>query len=178
VVALEGTHTEVEWMIGQLAAQWGREGIAAPDVVRDQAAAPHWQRLVEFALAPGHSNGDPTLTVKICVQPSAILNTIRELFWLQPGVSLQSHAGNGVIWARLPLAQPQEWRELLDGRLRGPVAAVGGSLTVVSYPAGLDLSARDVWGPPGGAAPLMRIIKQQLDPQGLLNPGRFFLENS
>jgi len=178
VVALEGTRTEVEWMIGQLAAQWSREGIAAPDVVRDQAAAPHWQRLTEFAVAPGHSNGAPTLTVKICVQPSATLNTIRELFWLQPGVSLQSHAGNGVIWARLPLTQPREWRALLDGRLRGPVAAVGGSLTVVSYPAGLDLTARDVWGPPGGAAPLMRIVKQQFDPQGLLNPGRFFLENS
>jgi glycolate oxidase FAD binding subunit len=31
----------------------------------------------------------------------------------------------------------------------------------------------DVWGPPSAAFFLMRRIKQQFDPKGLMNPGRF-----
>jgi glycolate oxidase FAD binding subunit len=31
----------------------------------------------------------------------------------------------------------------------------------------------DVWGPPPATLSLMRGLKQQFDPHGLLNPGRF-----
>ncbi len=31
----------------------------------------------------------------------------------------------------------------------------------------------DVWGHVGGAFPLMKSLKETLDPQGILNPGRF-----
>jgi glycolate oxidase FAD binding subunit len=31
----------------------------------------------------------------------------------------------------------------------------------------------DTWGNPGDALPLMRAVKQQFDPRGTLNPGRF-----
>jgi glycolate oxidase FAD binding subunit len=46
-----------------------------------------------------------------------------------------------------------------------------GSVVVVR--AADDLKrAVDVWGPAGDALPVMRAIKQQFDPDGLLNPGR------
>ena len=34
-------------------------------------------------------------------------------------------------------------------------------------------SGTDVWGPTSSTLPLMRKIKQQFDPRGILNPGRF-----
>ena len=37
----------------------------------------------------------------------------------------------------------------------------------------VDLTGRDLWGPPGDGAAVMRAIKDRFDPQGLLNPGRF-----
>jgi glycolate oxidase FAD binding subunit len=43
----------------------------------------------------------------------------------------------------------------------------GGSLTI------LGRSKLDAWGSPGDALPLMRAVKEQLDPKGTLNPGRF-----
>ena len=51
--------------------------------------------------------------------------------------------------------------------LRAAVEQAGGSL-VIPGPSKLD-----AWGSPGDALPLMRAVKDQLDPKGTLNPGRF-----
>lgn len=46
-----------------------------------------------------------------------------------------------------------------------------GSLFVAHRPA--EVAQIDAWGNAGDALPLMRAVKQQLDPKGTLNPGRF-----
>ena len=57
-------------------------------------------------------------------------------------------------------------------RLRADAEKSSGSLMVLSAP--LEIKRRvDSWGDPGDALPLMRAVKQQLDPHGILNPGRF-----
>jgi len=57
-------------------------------------------------------------------------------------------------------------------RLRAAAERRGGTLVVLVGPE--DLKARlDVWGSPGDALPLFQRVKQQLDPQGTLSPGRF-----
>jgi glycolate oxidase FAD binding subunit len=57
-------------------------------------------------------------------------------------------------------------------RLRSQTEALGGTLVVLSCP--LEMKPRfDVWGSPGDALPLMQRVKQELDPAGTLNPGRF-----
>jgi glycolate oxidase FAD binding subunit len=177
VVGFEAGRAEVEGMVRQLTESWRAQG-GAPAVVRDEPATGHWDRLAQTASIAGDSPGTAILAVKICVKPSATLGTIHELLRIDGGAVIQSHAGNGVIHARLPLPQPDEARAVLCNQLRPCAAAAHGNLVVESFPAGLDFSARDVWGPTGDAAPLMRLLKQQFDPQGLLNPGRFIFENS
>jgi glycolate oxidase FAD binding subunit len=51
--------------------------------------------------------------------------------------------------------------------LRTTLERDGGSLVV------LGQSKLDAWGSPGDALPLMRAVKEQFDPKGTLNPGRF-----
>lgn len=51
--------------------------------------------------------------------------------------------------------------------LRTAMEQDGGSLTI------LGPSKLDAWGSPGDALTLMRAVKQQFDPKGTLNPGRF-----
>ncbi len=48
----------------------------------------------------------------------------------------------------------------------------GGSLIVLRCPTEMK-SRFDVWGPPSDAQPLFIKMKQQFDPKGTLNPGRF-----
>jgi glycolate oxidase FAD binding subunit len=62
------------------------------------------------------------------------------------------------------IAALREWREL--------VRAAGGHAVLERAP----LAVKDqvpVWDPPGAALRLMERIKSQLDPKGILNPGRF-----
>ena len=56
--------------------------------------------------------------------------------------------------------------------LRRELGPLQGRLTIESAP--LELKrACNVWGPGGPGARLMHNIKQQFDPQGILNPGRY-----
>jgi glycolate oxidase FAD binding subunit len=88
--------------------------------------------------------------------------------------ALAAHAGVGVIEAVLAGGEGvdatvvagvlTEWRTL--------VRAAGGQALVESAP--LAVKERvPVWDDPGPALRIMQRIKSQLDPAGLLNPGRF-----
>jgi glycolate oxidase FAD binding subunit len=55
--------------------------------------------------------------------------------------------------------------------LRDHFERSAGSLVVLHRPA--SMSALDAWGHAGDALPLMKAVKQQLDPKHTLNPGRF-----
>jgi glycolate oxidase FAD binding subunit len=56
--------------------------------------------------------------------------------------------------------------------LRSRVAQGGGALVVLQAPPEVK-EAVDVWGPAGDTMPIMRRIKEQFDPTGMMNPGRF-----
>ena len=53
------------------------------------------------------------------------------------------------------------------------VAEAGGSMVVLSHPGRDGWDRQAVWGPPGPAARVMQAVKDQLDPKGILNAGRY-----
>lgn len=56
--------------------------------------------------------------------------------------------------------------------LRTKLESSAGSLVILDCPRELK-NSMDVWGSPGDALPLMKNIKAQFDPTGVMNPGRF-----
>jgi glycolate oxidase FAD binding subunit len=88
------------------------------------------------------------------------------------GLEIAARAANGVVFfgARGALAPPAA-RELTD-RLREAAVARGGTLAVLQVAPELR-DGLDAWGPRGPELRLMQSIKTQLDPNGILNPGRF-----
>lgn len=165
VVGFEGTAPEVDWMVDEFASQWCRSGRGAPASMRGDDGLRLWSRLAEFP-----AGGDGALVVEIRVLPSATVEQIGLLLGAVPDASIEAHAGDGVIRARL--APPGDAAGLLD-RLREPVRAKGGSLVVLSHPPDVELGQRHVWGPPTATAGPMRAIKSRFDPKGILNPDRF-----
>ena len=87
------------------------------------------------------------------------------------GASLRGSAGAGVVYAGLRSGTPVDDVRASVDALRAACARHGGTCVVVDAPAGVK-AAVDVWGPVP-ALDLMRRVKDQLDPDHRLSPGRF-----
>ena len=76
-------------------------------------------------------------------------------------------ADSGLLFTEVPSADADTITAL-----RNELGPLQGRLTVESAPTELK-QACNVWGPSGPGARLMHNIKEQFDPQGILNPGRY-----
>jgi glycolate oxidase FAD binding subunit len=172
-IGLEGTQVEVDWMAGQLRKEWhelGIERIVAPS--RDNASE-LWQRLTDF---PAES--PETLLIKANLLPSAVTRFIEQLLVAAPAASIQAHAASGIVLARIPQLSGSDTTHLLTRQLQPLAMGSRGNVVVLSSPQGLEATRRLVWGGAGDDASLMQAVKNQFDPHGLLNPGRFIYTNA
>jgi glycolate oxidase FAD binding subunit len=89
-------------------------------------------------------------------------------------VAIVGEAGNGILRVALTGAiAPDVFASELVAPLRAALQGEGGSLVVERAPLPLK-GATDVWGPvPEMALGVMRRLKAEFDPLGILNPGRF-----
>jgi glycolate oxidase FAD binding subunit len=87
--------------------------------------------------------------------------------------AVTAHAGSGIVRAGY-LVGGATLESLRDGlrALRGQAESAEGSLVVETAPAALKCSL-DAWGKPPEAAEVMRQLKVEFDPRGLVSPGRF-----
>lgn len=167
-VGLEGTRPEVGWMVEQLTREWRILGVTNPHIVTVKEQVDElWQRLTEFP-----ASGGP-LVLKASVLPSKVGEFCRRVLEIDPGASIQSHAGNGIVLARLAEFTPADSRRVLIAGLQPSAAACGGTAIVLSCANAAEMTRQSIWGGAGADTAMMRSVKQQFDPLDLLNPGRF-----
>jgi glycolate oxidase FAD binding subunit len=107
---------------------------------------------------------------KLSVMPSEIVD-VSELVGALTGDDLQWQIvwySTGIGWLRLDGASTR--MQAVVSKLRASVERQDGSLVILRQPAG---SLLDAWGDVGTARDLMWAVKQQFDPKGILNFGRF-----
>ena len=125
-----------------------------------------WQR---------HAEGRYQVGVKIAVPPAALGIMLRETIRLVDVFAASHeiiiHAGVGVLLLGADGGSPESLTALV-GALRDFAVRQGGSVAVLSVPDEIARSV-DPWGPVATAMPLMRRVKEQFDPLGLLNRGRY-----
>lgn len=168
VVGLEGTAVEVGWMLDELSREWQSQGVAAFQTTPSERADHVWNRLTDFAV-----DDDSPLVVKFNVRPSAVTSVLALLLEIDPHSSIQAHAGNGIVVARFSRFSAADTSRVLIGRLQPAAAAAGGNVVIWCCPQAGELTRQAVWGATRGETALMRAVKQQFDPRGLLNPGRY-----
>ncbi len=95
LVGVDGSVAEVRWMVEQLAAEFRQQGVVEIETIRSDGAASLWAQLREFPAVPG-----APLVVKATVRPSATVELVRLVRRLDPGSSVQAHAGTGIVIAR------------------------------------------------------------------------------
>lgn len=174
VLAAAGEPAAVERSLKEVG-ELSRQAGAASAEVDESAQGQLWQAIAGLARP---SRSDAALVCKAAVLPSQVptlseqIETTRRDLALEP--LLVSHLTAGIVYSAWPLPQDENVQRPLDlvTALRHAVARLGGSLVVEACPPALKEKI-DVWGEPAADFPLMRRLKEQFDPQGILNPGRF-----
>jgi glycolate oxidase FAD binding subunit len=119
------------------------------------------------------SSAEAAAIAKLSVLPATVAETCGRIRDLSDSQSVRWSAvvqGTGLGWLRLEASSAPAIHQVLQ-TLRSEFEHLGGSLVMLHRPA--TLPAIEAWGSVGGAFPLMRNVKQQFDPRGTLNPGRF-----
>jgi len=161
-ILFEGTEAGLVGQEAQL------RNLAAPARVLETSTSSWTAREKLWTLA----DPENTVIAKISVLPANVARTMK----------LVEHIANGqqVRWRALVYATGLGWLRLEGkvGALRGALQALRrelesqeGSLVALHHPE--KMPSFDAWGNAGDALPLMKAVKQQLDPKSTLNPGRF-----
>ena len=172
VVGFDGLPEQVEWQCLELARLTAPLGGRAVETLASQT----WPRLARAAY---EAFATPAAVMKLVVLPAGLAeamehgaNAARQRGLLS---AWSAHAGVGVVTAALATAREQpalgpittvlgEWRQ---------IARAGGGHAVLEWAPQAVKAEIPVWDDPGPAARIMQRIKAQLDPQNVLNPGRF-----
>ena len=161
----EGFEEAVARHLRELQGLAGRIGLRA-EILRDDSHELLWDQVRDFA-----ANGDNVL-YRITVPPACVTEVAAKIeHWSasERPVRFIAHAGSGVVWVSLDTdPSAAAWFP----RLTALAQQRRGHVVMAAAPTELKQGV-DVWGPSPPSLAIMREIKQQFDPQGILSPGRF-----
>jgi glycolate oxidase FAD binding subunit len=177
----DGAPAAVERQLGAVADLAAGLGVPASQLSDEQAKAV-WREVSAFATltfdstAVCASGERRELLIRAGARPAALGRLIEAFERYAPhgAAEIVGYGGVGLAHARWPLRDGAD--AMVIGRalaeLRAALAAVGGYAVVEDAPDRLRPTL-DLWGPPPPTLPLMRALKAQWDPQGIMNPGRY-----
>jgi glycolate oxidase FAD binding subunit len=146
----------------------GRAGSAASEVPE----ADRWWRSVSEVTWPEHPATD--LSLRIGARPTDVAKALHAVEAIKPATTnLRGTAdvATGVLHAALSPVDAHSVGGIL-ARVREGLAALDGTCVVEHAPPEAA-PGLDVWGEVGPALEAMRRLKGELDPAGILNPGRY-----
>ncbi len=172
VIGFDGLAEQVDWQCGELARLSGPLGGARVETLPAEA----WDGLTTAARKAFDA---PAGVMRLAVMPAQVADLMEQAAGAARArgfaSAISAHAAVGVLTAALgaPGGSPEpaavaavlhEWR--------GMARAGGGHATLEWAPLTVK-SEVPVWDDAGASARIMKGIKAQLDPRGILNPGRF-----
>jgi len=161
VVCCEGFEETVARQLREVATLAARGGMDE-EILSAEVQSALWQRLCNLPLQ------SERLVYRVTLPRAAVFDFLqRARHW--PVLEIACDAATGTVWI-VCAAKPTVlgwFSQLIES-----AHAQRGHAIILAAPAALK-SAVNVWGPSPSTLSLMREIKRQFDPKGLLNPGRF-----
>jgi glycolate oxidase FAD binding subunit len=166
-VCFEGSKAAVDWQVDTLTSLCQTLELAKTRRLDSSTAETLAKQSIEFP-----ANSEAAIVLKATVVPSGVTAIAQAMQDIDPTCDLLAHAATGIVFIRLA-EEPADLGKLLQAGLRPLVAKHHGQVTLLSRPAGGEMTGQMVWGGLGDSLSWMHRIKQQFDPAGILNPGRF-----
>ena len=169
IVGFDGLSEQVDWQVAALTAQvgplGGREAATLPPAT--------WPRLATIGR---DAFASPAALMTFSVLPTLVADTMEQGAQAarQRGLSSAwtAHAGVGTVTGALLAGREAASVATVLTEWRTIAGAGGGHATLTWAPLAVK-SQVPVWGDAGPAGRIMQRIKAQLDPNNVLNPGRF-----
>ena len=132
----------------------------------EEEAAELWSELADF----GHSEGEEAVvSARVAALPNRLKEAIGALA-SREDAAIVAQPGYGMMNAHW-FGEESPSAEAIQG-MRGDLRAFDGSLIVERAPHQMK-ETLDVWNYTGESIEIMRRLKEQYDPNGILNPNRF-----
>ena len=175
LIGVDGIPEQVEWQCAEVERLLRPQGLVDARVLDGEARDAAWR--ARGSLGRG-AFPETAAVMRWSVLPAQVADVMEQGAGVAQraglGAALAAHAGVGVVEAVLAGAGRaaasaiggvlSEWRAL--------VHAAGGQALIEAAPLAVKEQV-PVWDDPGPSLRIMQRIKSQLDPNGLLNPGRF-----
>lgn len=170
---LEGVGEAVERQVTEIGEIGKKEGAIDTKALNGQEERSFWLRVRDFALAT---------KAPVILKSNFVISRQAEILgnyenWAQAagiGCAFIGHAGNGILTSYIlenVVEKPDTVVDLI-AKFTAEAAKHDGNLVVESCPS--ELKAKiGVWGQPRTDVVVMRRLNENMDPFGVLNPGRF-----
>lgn len=164
-IRFEGFDSSVARQLGALGQMAQSTGILA-EVCRGRDEQQIWQALGDFPLQPDR------VIYRITAPLTSLVKLIDQVLTERPGgldVTISADLAMGVLWIATPA------NKVRAGEFAALTACARqhrGHAVIFQSPPELKAGV-EVWGPSPPTLSLMREVKQQFDPMGILNTGRF-----
>jgi len=133
---------------------------------QDQAETDLWQNCANLTTIP---NADIAVICKIGIAPTAAVNFLQSKQVVDHNVAARIHASSGIGQLQIDRADGQ-----IIQKMRSHCQQNHGFLTILDAPKTLKQQL-DIWGYSGNARQTMQALKNQFDPQNILNCDRFIV---
>jgi glycolate oxidase FAD binding subunit len=133
---------------------------------QEQAEVDLWQQCATITNIP---NSETAVTCKIGIAPTAAINFLQLKQVVEQSIAIRIHASSGI--GQLHLNSPDQQNL---AKIRSYCQENYGFLTILDAPVSIKQQI-DIWGYTGNALKTMQALKNQFDPQNILNPNRFLV---
>ncbi len=169
---LSGRKVAVKRRADDCAIALDRGGAKTVGTLSSKDSAPLWQAITDLGWT---EEMPPSLVAKVGILPSQMGEFVEASLELdRPGVV--ADVGSGLVrllwWSDEESSSAEADIQGRLDKLWDVVHSINGHMVIERCPAHIK-SVLDVWGDPPEAIDVMRRVKGQLDPAGILNTGRF-----
>ena len=166
-IQLAGTTAEVDWSQATVLRELKSAGLTDGSILDPTQQQALWSAICEFPA------NDAELVIQIKTVSSGVVEVIAKCCELDSDCVIQAAAGDGVVTVAFEQLPQDGISSALIAELAPLAARFHGNVVTLKNPQAVEVTAGSMWGCLSSPLSIMQPVKDQFDPRGILNPGRF-----